>query len=71
MQVVRISIEQKDLLIGDKWNDEAFFNPTLDADNEWFVSIQEVYGCDKPEFQWLRQCELVIHNPVVVDFSIL
>lgn len=70
MQVVRISIEQKDLLIGEKWNDEAFFNPTLDADNEWFVSIQEVYGCNKPEFQWLRQCELVIHNPIVVNFPI-
>jgi len=71
MQVVRISIEQKDLLIGEKWNNEAFFNPTLDADNEWFVSIIEVYGCDKPEFQWLRQCELVIHNPIVVNFPIL
>lgn len=70
MQVVRISSEQKDLLIGEKWNDEAFFNPTLDADNEWFVSIQEVYGCYKPEFQWLRQCELVIHNPIVVNFPI-
>lgn len=70
MQVVRISSEQKDLLIGEKWNDETFFNPTLDADNEWFVSIQEVYGCDKPEFQWLRQCELVIHNPIVVNFPI-
>jgi hypothetical protein len=70
MQVVRISNEQKDLLIGEKWNDEAFFNPTLDADNEWFVSIQEVYGCDKPEFKWLRQCELVIHNPIVVNFPI-
>lgn len=70
MQVVRISIEQKNLLIGEKWNDKAFFNPTLDADNEWFVSIQEVWGCDKPEFQWLRQCELVIHNPIVVNFPI-
>ena len=51
MQVVRILSEQKDILLGQKSNDEAFFNPTLDADNEWFVSIQEVNGCNKPAFQ--------------------
>ena len=70
MQVVRITEQEKNSLIGQTWDDSQFFNPTLDADNEWFVSIKEVYGCDKPEFKWLRQCELVIHNPIVVNFPI-
>ena len=70
MQVFKITEQQKDLLIGQTWNDTAFFNPTLDADNQWFVSIQEVYGCDKPEFQWLKDCELIEYNPIIVNIYI-
>lgn len=70
MQVVKITEEQKNLLTGQTWDGVQFFNPTLDANNNWFVSKEEVNGCDKPEFQWLRQCELVIHKPIVVNFPI-
>ena len=68
MQVVRITEQEKNSLIGQTWDNSQFFNPTLDADNEWFVSIQEVFGCDKPEFQWLKLCELIEHNPIIVEF---
>ena len=68
MQVFKITEEQKDLLIGQTWDGVTFFNPTLDADNNWFVSQEEVNGCDKPEFQWLKSCELIEYNPVVVNF---
>ena len=70
MQVVKITEQQKDLLKGQTWNDTAFFNPTLDANNNWFVSIQEVYGCDKTEFQWLKYCELIEYNPIIVNIYI-
>ena len=65
MQVVNITEQQKDLLTGQTWNDTAFFNPILDAENQWFVSIEEVNGCNKPEFQWLKDCELIEYNPVI------
>ena len=68
MQVVKITEEQKDLLIGQTWDNYTFFNPTLDADNQWFVSIEEVSGCNKPEFQWLKDCELIEYNPVISNF---
>ena len=68
MQVVKIpTIELKDLLIGQTWDGVTFFNPTKDANNNWFVSQEEVNGCDKLEFQWLKSCELIEHNPVVVN----
>lgn len=66
MQVVKIpTIELKDSLIGQTWDEVQFFNPTLDADNNWFISQEEVNGCNKPEFQWLKSCELIEHNPVI------
>ena len=59
MQVAKISEEQKNLLLGQTWDGITFFNPTLDSNNNWFVSIQEVDGCVKPEFQWLKYCEFI------------
>ena len=70
MQVVKITEQQKDFLIGQTWDGVTFFNPTIDAENNWFVSQEEVNGCNKPEFQWLKSCELIEHNPVVVNFPI-
>ena len=68
MQVVKITQEQKDLLICQTWDNVTFFNPTIDADGQYFVSQEEVNGCNKPEFQWLKSCELIEHKPVVVNF---
>ena len=70
MQVVKITEQQKDLLIGQTWDEFTFFNPTLGADNNWFISIEEVNGCDKPEFQWLKSCELITYNPVITEFPL-
>jgi hypothetical protein len=67
MQVVKITEQQKDLLIGQMWEGVTFFNPTKDAENQWFVSQEEVNGCNKSEFQWLKTCELIEHNPVIVN----
>ena len=68
MQVVKITEQQKDLLIGQTWDGVTFFNPTLDAVGNYFVSQEEVNGCNKPEFLWFKSCELIPHNPVVVNF---
>lgn len=68
MQVFKITEQQKDLLIGQTWDWVTFFNPTIDAAGNYFVSQEEVNGCNKPEFQWLKSCELIPHNPVVVNF---
>jgi hypothetical protein len=68
MQVFKITKEQKNLLIGQTWDGVTFFNPTIDADGQYFVSQEEVNGCDKPEFQWLKSCELIEYNPVITNY---
>jgi hypothetical protein len=68
MKVRKLTEEQKNLLVGQTFDNIQYFNPVLDADNQWFVSIEEVYGCNKPEFQWLKNCELIEHNPVISNF---
>ena len=70
MQVFKITEEQKNLLVGQTWDGVTFFNPTKDAENQWFVSTEEVNGCDKPEFQWLKLCELIEYNPIISNFPL-
>jgi hypothetical protein len=70
MKVRQLTAEQKDLLIGQKWNNQAYFNPTLDADGNWFISAEEVNGCEKEEFAWAKELTEIDYNPVVSELSI-
>ena len=69
MNVYKLTQEQKDLLNGQKWNNQAFFNPTLDADGNWFISVEEVNGCthENGAFEWIHELPLIAYNPVVSE----
>ena len=70
MKVRKITTEQKDILIGQKWNDEAFFNPTLDANGNWFISNEEVNGCTHEGVtEWIHDLIEIDYNPVIVNFN--
>jgi len=67
MNVYKLTAEQKDLLNGQKWNNQAFFNPTQDADGNWFISIEEVNGCthENGAFEWIHELPLIAYNPII------
>ena len=66
MKVRQITTEQKDLLIGQKWNEEAFFNPLLDADGNWFISNEEVNGCTHEGVnEWIHELVEIDYNPII------
>jgi hypothetical protein len=66
MTVYKLTEEQKDLLVGQKWDAETFFYPTLDADGNWFISREEVATL-KEEFAWVKELEEIEHNPIVAE----
>ena len=72
MNVYKLTTEQKDLLTGQKWDGEQYFNPTLDADGKWFISIEEVNGCthENGAFEWIHDLLLIPYNPVISNFPI-
>ena len=70
MKVRQLTTEQKDLLIGQMWNNGSYFNPTLDANENWFISNEEVNGCEKEEFAWVKELAEIDYNPVVTEFPI-
>jgi hypothetical protein len=69
MKVRQLTVEQKDQLNGQMWNNGAFFNPTQDADGNWFISIEEVNGCthENGAFEWIHELPEIDYNPVVSE----
>lgn len=68
--VYKLTETQKDQLIGQTWDGVQYFNPTQDADGNWFISVEEVNGCEKLEFQWVKNCELIAYNPIVTEYPL-
>lgn len=72
MNVRKLTIEQKDLLIGQVWGaNEQLFNPIQDANNEWIISEEEVQGCTLSQAVligcdgWLLSLPIIEFNPVI------
>lgn len=77
MNVRKLTIEQKDLLIGQVWGaNEQLFNPIQDANNEWIISEEEVQGCTLAQAvligcdAWLLSLPIIEFNPVIVENGI-
>ena len=67
MEVYKLTIEQKETLIGQTYDGLQYFNPSLDADDNWFISIEEVNGCTKEFFQWVKDLLLITYNPIIYE----
>ena len=69
MKVRQLTQEQKDLLVGQTYDGVQFFNPTLDADGNWFISNEEVNNCIHANgtFEWIHELPEIDHNPVVSE----
>jgi len=68
MEVYKLTIEQKDILNGQTYDGLQFFNPSLDADNNWFISIEEINGCTNELFKWVKDLPLINYNPIINEF---
>lgn len=65
MGVYKLTEQQKDNLIGQTYDGEQYFNPTLDADGNWFISIEEINSCNKEEFLWINDLAMINYNPII------
>jgi len=71
MKVRQLTIEQKDQLIGQTYDGVQFFNPTIDADGNWFISNEEVAQTTNEEFtSWINDLTEIDYNPVVSELPL-
>lgn len=74
MKVRQLTLEQKNILTGKVWGFQGqVFNPTLDANGNWFISNEEYYFCGAIRQRelgidsWFRLLIEIDYNPVISE----
>jgi hypothetical protein len=63
MEVILLTLEQKDQIQGQKFTIDSYFLPIEDEDGNWVVSTIEQEHCTHPDFQWIKKCPLIEYKP--------
>lgn len=63
MMVAKLTISQKNQLVGQLFDEDSYFNPIQDIDNNWVISIEEIEQCVNPDFQWVKTLPLIEFKP--------
>jgi len=58
-----LTIEQKDSLVGQMYDEDSFFNPITDLDDQWIISVEEINQCVNPDFIWVKTLPLIEYVP--------
>lgn len=61
---------QKDELVGQLFDEDSYFNPIQDANDNWIISIEEIENNVNPNFEWLQELEMIIFVPKQYDLPI-
>ena len=63
IQVGLLTEAQKDSLIGQLYDDDSYFNPIQDINDNWIISVEEMEFCVNPEFMWVKDLPLIPYEP--------
>ena len=58
-----LTIAEKDSLVGQLYDEDSFFNPITDIDDNWIISVEEIDQCVNPDFQWVKTLPLIEYKP--------
>jgi len=62
MIVAQLTQEQAEQLQGIEFVKDNFFNPILDADGNYIISLEEVNQCD---IEWVKELPLIEYKPII------
>jgi hypothetical protein len=62
-QVGLLTESQKNELVGQLYDEDSYFNPIQDIDDNWIISTEEMEFCVNPEFQWVKTLPLIEYKP--------
>ena len=61
--VAILTINEKDSLVGQKYDSVSYFNPIEDCNDNWIISKEEIDGNIYSEFDWLYDLTLSDYCP--------
>ena len=65
IEVGILTEEQKDLLVGQEFMVDVYFNPVQDINDNWFISVEEMDQCVNENFMWVKDLELINYEPIL------
>lgn len=65
MIVGLLTIEEKDLLLGQQYAPDSYFNPIQDSLGDWVISTEEIDQNTNADFYWLNDINLIEYSPVI------
>ena len=63
IQVGLLTEVQKDKLLGQLYDEDSYFNPIQDLNDNWIISVEEIDQCVTPEFLWVKELPLIPYEP--------
>ncbi len=59
MNVGLLTEIQKQTLIGERYNNDSYFNPVQDKDGNWIISIEEINFCTNVDYLWVKDLPII------------
>jgi hypothetical protein len=63
IQVGLLTESQKNELLGQLYDEDSYFNPIQDIEDNWIISVEEMEFCVNPEFMWVKDLPLIDYKP--------
>jgi hypothetical protein len=63
IQVGLLTEIQKDELVGQLYDEDSYFNPIQDINDNWIISVEEIDQTVNPEFMWVKELQLIPYEP--------
>jgi len=60
--VAILTIHQTDSLVGQLVCPDVYFNPTLDVNQNWFISSEEIDNSIYAEHEWVKDLTLSVYQ---------
>lgn len=66
----KLNTQQKDLLIGNEFAPNQYFNPVFDINGDYFIFDVEVEGCVNEDFMWVKELPQAEYVPPINELPI-
>jgi len=70
IQLGILTEEQKELLIGQLFAPDSYFNAVQDINDNWFISVQQIDQCVNENFMWVKDLELIDYEPKEISIDL-
>ena len=63
IQVGLLTSVQKDELVGQMYDEDSYYNPIQDLNDNWIISVEEIEQTVNPNFLWVKELPLIPYEP--------